>query len=202
MSNRHSPRLTPELLLAAYRKGLFPMADARDSAEIGWYFPPLRAVIPLDDQFHIPRSLQQWMRNSSLRCTRNQAFECVISACAEPTPDRPDSWINPAIVAAYTALHQRGHAHSVEVWEGEMLVGGLYGVHIGAAFFGESMFSRRPNASKLALVHLVEHLRRQGFLLLDSQIANAHMQQFGLQEIPAYAYLQRLEEALAHAAIF
>lgn len=188
-------RLTPELLLRAYAMGIFPMADGPGPEAIGWYDPPQRGILPLDT-FHVPRSLAKVARRSPLTITLDRDFEGVMRACAEPTPERPETWINETLIALYTATHRDGHAHSVEVWEEDRLVGGLYGVSLGAAFFGESMFSRVSNASKLALIRLVDWLRSCDFRLLDTQFVNPHLLQFGCREIPRAAYHRLLEDAL------
>ncbi len=188
--------LSPELVLRAYRAGYFPMAESRHG-KVRWYTSDPRAVIPLD-RFHISRSLRQVLKKGEFAVAFDTAFPEVIRACAE----RPETWISDEVIAVYTALHRRGDAHSVEVWRGPMLVGGLYGVAIGGAFFGESMFSRESNASKVALVALVRHLRSRGFRLLDSQFMNEHMRQFGTVEIPRAWYLRLLAEATGVAATF
>ena len=193
--------LTPELLLHAYRVGYFPMADPTEPGEpVYWYAPDPRAVLPLD-AFHVPRSLRRVLRRAPFRVTADRAFERVMRACAEPGPGREDTWISDELVGAYVALHARGHAHSVECWadrEGAEpeLVGGLYGVSLGGAFFGESMFSRRADASKVALVHLVERLRAGGYALLDIQMTTPHLERFGAVEIAREAYERRLAHAL------
>ncbi len=189
------PPLTPELLLQAYASGYFPMAETRDSPELFWFHPEARGVLPLDN-FHIPASLSKTLRKSPFTFTTNRAFPAVIAACAEPHPSRPESWINPTIRELYTQLWRKGFAHSIECWHREELVGGLYGVAIRGAFFGESMFSRAPNASKCALVHLVNLLNSAGYTLLDTQYVNDHLKQFGVQEIPRETYLEKLEAAL------
>ena len=195
-SRAKQPDITPELLLRAYSIGLFPMADSADDPEIFWVEPEIRGVIPLDD-FHVPRSLAKSMRRSSFTIRRNTAFEAVMQGCAAPAPDRPTTWINGTIRGLYTALHGKGHAHSVEAWDGDDLVGGLYGVSLGAAFFGESMFSRRTDASKMCLVHLVEHLRTRGFILLDTQFTTEHLKTFGAIDVPKADYADRLAKAVA-----
>jgi len=192
--------LTPDILLQAYASGIFPMADSAESQELYWFDPPLRGIIPLNDGFHVPRRLRRTLRQRPFRITFNQAFGEVMRACAAPTdaPRRQKTWINAEILSLYGALHRQGHAHSVEAWDNEdKLVGGLYGVHLGAAFFGESMFSRATDASKISLVYLVSLLRHRGFTLLDTQFQTEHLQQFGTQEIPRTQYRQRLAEALA-----
>ncbi len=182
--------LTPELVLLAYQHGYFPMADP-DTGEIAFYSPDPRAIIPLEG-VRIPRSLRQTLRKQLYQVRLNTAFEAVIRGCAE----RPRSWISEELIVLYTQLHRMGFAHSVEAWYGEQLVGGLYGVAIGGAFFGESMFTRMRDASKVAFVALVERLRQRGFLLLDAQYINPHTQRLGAIEIPRAEYLRRLERAL------
>ena len=184
--------LTPEVLLAAYARGFFPMAPARDSKELRWYEPEVRGILPLET-FHVPRSLQRVMRLRSYRVTFDSLFEEVIRHCADV---RAETWINDQIIALYTELYHQGHAHSVEVIEDGKLTGGLYGIAMGGAFFGESMFSLKSGASKIALVHLAARLKENGFLLLDAQFPNAHLKQFGLEEIPKAEYRQRLAKAL------
>lgn len=181
-----------DTVLAAYRSGFFPMADSR-TGPISWYSPDPRAIIPLDT-FNVPRSLRRRLGRADITCTVNGAFERVIRACAE-RGSFSDSWISDEIIGVYTDLHRRGMAHSVETWNKGVLVGGLYGVALGAAFFGESMFSRESDASKFALVHLVQRLRILGFLLLDTQIMNDHVRQFGAVEIPRATYLELLTRA-------
>lgn len=193
--------LPPDLLLEAYRHGHFPMAETREDPELFWLDPPRRGIIPLDD-FHVPRRLARAMRKSEFRVSVDRAFAAVIAACAAETADRPNTWINSLIEESYVELHQLGHAHSVEVWAGEDLVGGLYGVAVGAAFFGESMFSRRTDASKMALVHLVCRLRIGGFTLLDTQFITEHLKQFGAFEIPRATYRRRLAAAVDKPADF
>ncbi len=187
---RSTGQLAPENLLQAYASGFFPMADSK-TGPIGWYSPDPRCIIPLE-RFVASRSLRRIVRKNVFSITYNVDFKQVITACA----DREETWISPEIVHAYTVLHQLGFAHSVEAWLGERLTGGLYGVAIGGAFFGESMFSREPDASKVCLVHLVERLRSRGFALLDSQIMNEHIRQFGAVDIPRGEYLRRLQQAL------
>lgn len=185
-----SPKLTPDLIVAAYCQGIFPMADEVDG-EIGWYSPDPRAIFPLD-AFHVPRSLAKTIRRGIFEIRIDTAFEEVMWACAE----REETWISEEIVEAYTDLHRLGLAHSVETWlEGE-LVGGLYGVALGGAFMGESMFARVTDASKVALVALVERLRERGYVLLDSQMPTEHLARFGQIVIPRDEYLRRLVAAL------
>ncbi len=189
--------LTPRTVLAAYLRGWFPMAEGRNG-QVNWYCPRSRAVLPLEPgRFKVSRSLAKRIRSGRYRVTRNADFDAVIHACAEPRPYTHDTWISQEIIDAYTALHRHGHAHSVEAWDADhRLVGGLYGVTIGGAFFGESMFSRATDASKVCLAHLVEHLRASGFVMLDVQLHNDHLAQFGISELPLDAYLERLEEAV------
>ena len=174
-------RLTPEIVLRAYAEGVFPMAERREDPELFWVSPEQRGVIPLD-AFHIPRSLARVVRSDRFEVTSDDAFVDVMRACAAPAPGRGQSWINAEILRLYTALHASGHAHSVECRRGGKLVGGLYGVTLGAAFFGESMFSRESDASKVALVHLVARLIAGGFQLLDTQFLTAHLARFGTVE--------------------
>ena len=188
-------RLNPELLLRAYAAGIFPMAQSRDDPELYWIDPEWRGVIPLD-AFHVPRRLRRTIRQEHFETTADTAFGEVVEACAASTRGRPDSWINDEIAAAYAELARLGHAHSVECWLKGKLVGGLYGVSLGGAFFGESMFSRERDASKVALVHLVARLRRGGFALLDTQFITKHLEQFGAIEIPRDDYRQLLAAAL------
>jgi len=185
--------LTPDILLAGYCQGYFPMAD--ENGEISWYDTNPRAIIPLD-AFHAPRRLARRVRNGGFEIRIDHDFRAIMVACAEPRPNQ-GGWISPEMIDAYTELHQAGFAHSVETWRDGRLVGGLYGVAIRGLFAGESMFSRETDASKVALVHLVERLRRGGFTLLDSQyIVGEHMLQFGTIEIPRAEYKRRLQEAL------
>jgi leucyl/phenylalanyl-tRNA---protein transferase len=189
------------MIVLAYAQGLFPMARGRSArCAIDWYSPDPRAILPLDPPraFHVSHSLRQRLRRASYVVTFDRAFAQVITACAAARKREESTWINPAIINAYSALHELGLAHSVEAWDptGEKLLGGLYGVALGGAFFGESMFSRAPDASKVCLVRLVEHLREAGYVLLDCQITNPHMQQFGVIEIPRAEYLARLEQAV------
>ena len=182
--------LTPDLIVAAYCQGIFPMADEEDG-EIGWYSPDPRAIFPLD-AFHVPRSLAKTIRRGVFEIRVNTAFEEVIRGCA----DREETWISEEIVRAYVALHRAGLAHSVEAWQEGALAGGLYGVALGGAFMGESMFTRVRDASKVALVALVERLRARGFVLLDSQMPTEHLARFGQIVIPRAEYLRRLAAAL------
>ncbi|OJG00269.1 leucyl/phenylalanyl-tRNA--protein transferase [Pararhizobium antarcticum] len=190
------PEITPELLLRAYSIGLFPMADSADDPELFWVEPELRGIIPLDD-FHISKSLAKTVRRMPFEIGFDSCFEAVMDGCAAPAPDRPTTWINGKIRALYTTLHAMGHAHSVEAFDGDELVGGLYGVSLGSAFFGESMFSRRTDASKICLVYLVERLRKRGFRLLDTQFTTEHLKSFGAIDVPKARYEVMLAAAIA-----
>jgi leucyl/phenylalanyl-tRNA--protein transferase len=194
-------RLTAEQLLRAYAIGIFPMARERQDERLYWIDPEERGILPLDS-FHLPRSMRKMVRRTDLAVRCDTAFEQVMRLCAEPTEQRPDTWINGEILRLFVELHRAGRAHSVEVWRDDQLVGGLYGLAIGAAFFGESMFSRESNCSKLALVHLVAILRKGGFTLLDTQFVTDHLAQFGTVEISRHDYLHRLSDALARSATF
>jgi len=187
--------VTPDILLEAYAAGIFPMAPDRASDELDWYRPESRGVLPLD-RFHLPRRLARRVLSGTFRVTSDQAFGAVMQGCAAGVPGRETTWISGRIEALYHQLFLRGNAHSVEIREGETLVGGLYGVSLGGAFFGESMFSRRPDASKVALVHLVAAMRLQGFVLLDTQYGTTHLAQFGGEEIPARRYAGLLRHAI------
>jgi leucyl/phenylalanyl-tRNA--protein transferase len=187
--------LDPDLLLRAYSVGVFPMASTRDAADVFWVEPKKRGVLPLD-RFHLSRSLAKTLKADRFTVTVDRAFSRIVSLCAEPTPRRPDTWINPDIEAAYAELHRRGYAHSVECWIGDELVGGLYGVRLGAAFFGESMFSRARDASKVGLAHLVARLKVGGFRLLDCQFLTDHLASMGTIEVARDAYVVLLDEAL------
>merc|ERR1711965_277883 len=179
--------LTPDLLLRAYVCGIFPMAESGDKPELYWVDPDRRGVLPLDG-FHLPRKLRKTIRRQPFTVTVDADFKGVMRGCAAPAPGRERTWINDEILTLYTELHQMGHAHSIEVREGDELVGGLYGVSLGAAFFGESMFSRRTDASKVALVHLVARLKCGGFILLDTQFTTEHLERFGAITIPREMY--------------
>jgi leucyl/phenylalanyl-tRNA--protein transferase len=185
--------LNPELLMAAYAQGVFPMAS--DDGRIYWYSPDPRAILPLG-QLHVSRSLFRLIRQGKYEIRFDTAFADVIAACAAPGPGREQTWINAEIIRAYTELHELGFAHSVEAWEGGQLVGGLYGVSLRGLFAGESMFSRRPDASKAALFYLVRRLREKGFLLLDVQYLTPHLKQLGAIEISKWRYRQLLKKAL------
>jgi leucyl/phenylalanyl-tRNA--protein transferase len=189
--------LTAEMLLRAYAIGLFPMAEGRESDDIHWVDPRWRGVLPLD-KFHISRSLSQRLKRWNYTIRTNSAFRQVVECCAE----RPETWINAPILTLYQQLHDTGFAHSLEVWEGDDLVGGVYGVALGAAFFGESMFSRRTDASKVALAWLVDRLRAGGFTLFDTQFLTPHLASLGGIEISRAAYHRLLEDALARQASF
>jgi leucyl/phenylalanyl-tRNA--protein transferase len=189
-------RLTPEILLAAYAAGIFPMAESADDPELFWVEPKRRGILPLD-RFHVPRRLRRVVRNGGLGVRVDHAFAAVMRGCAEMSDKRPNTWINDEILRLYTALFARGAAHSVECWRAGALVGGLYGVSLGAAFFGESMFHLARDASKVALVHLAARLRFAGFTLLDTQFVTPHLASLGAIEISREAYLKRLDEALA-----
>ncbi|MCC6606824.1 MAG: leucyl/phenylalanyl-tRNA--protein transferase [Anaerolineae bacterium] len=191
--------LTPQMLLSAYCQGVFPMAH--EDGRIYWYDPDPRAIIPLD-RFHVSRSLERTIRQHSFEIRLNTAFTAVIKACAASAPGREETWINDDIIQAYTRLHRLGFAHSVEAWQAGELVGGLYGVAIGGFFAGESMFSTVTDSSKVALVYLVEHLRRRRFRLLDTQFMTEHLRRFGAEEISAAEYRQRLGQALLTSATF
>ncbi|GAA4221751.1 hypothetical protein GCM10022253_28530 [Sphingomonas endophytica] len=188
--------LDPGLLLGAYSVGVFPMADSRDATSIYWVEPRRRAILPLDG-FHLSRSLRRVIAADRFRVTVDRAFERIIALCAESAADRPDTWINAMIEEAFVRLHALGHAHSVECWDGERLVGGLYGLAVGRAFFGESMVSRAPNASKVAIASLVARLRAGGFSLLDCQFMTTHLSSLGAQEIDRADYMELLGAALS-----
>lgn len=190
--------ITPEMVLRAYCMGIFPMAKSRDATDIGWYDPQRRGVLPVAG-LHVPRRLARRVRQRPYGVTFDRDFRGVIEACADT---RDDTWINDEIISLYVALHDMGFAHSVEVWDGDMLAGGVYGLAIGGAFFGESMFSVRRDASKIALVHLAARLWRQGFTLLDVQFVNDHLVQFGVEEIPRAEYHRRLAAALGKETSF
>ena len=193
--------ITPELLLQAYRIGVFPMGERRDDPKLYWLDPRLRAILPLD-AFHLPKRLARTMRRGMFDVTADAAFTDVMRACAEPRPGHPESWINEPILALYGDLFARGHAHSIECRRNGELVGGLYGVSVGAAFFGESMFSRERDASKVALVHLVARLIKGGFRLLDCQFMTEHLRSFGAIELPREDFRVRLAEAVDRTASF
>jgi leucyl/phenylalanyl-tRNA--protein transferase len=193
--SRRNFEITPDLLLRAYRAGLFPMAESRRGDRLYWLDPELRGVIPLDD-FHLPKRLLRTTLSGPYTVTSDRDFAAVIAGCAEPAEGREETWINTDIERLFTALARMGHAHSIETWLDGELVGGLYGVSLGGAFFGESMFSRARDASKVALVHLVARLRLMGFRLLDAQFQTAHLAQFGCREIPRAQYKRQLSDAV------
>ena len=198
---RPHDEITPELLLRAYAVGLFPMAESRDDPILFWVDPHFRGVLPLE-HYYAPRSLRKVLRRGRFTVRCNFAFSEVIRKCAEPHGDRPNTWINEEIVALYDKLFDMGYAHSVETWEDDELVGGLYGVALGGAFFGESMFSRARDASKVALAHLVARLRIGGFRLLDTQFLTDHLARFGAVEVPRADYKEMLKAALPARTVF
>ena len=189
--------LSPEILLAAYANGIFPMSESRDDPEIFWVDPQVRGIIPLD-RFRISRSLARTMRRGHFTITMNTAFADVVKGCA----DRDETWINETIFDLYQELHARGDAQSIEVWQNDVLVGGAYGVTIGAAFFGESMFSTATDASKIALAYLVDHLNRCGFTLLDTQFITGHLASLGAIEIPRERYHLALQSSIEQSVSF
>ena len=193
--------ITPDLLLQAYRIGVFPMGERRDDPKLYWLDPRLRAVLPLDG-FHLPQRLRRTIRTGHFAVSADTAFADTVRACAEPRPGHPESWINEPILALYGDLFARGHEHSIECRRNGELVGGLYGVSVGAAFFGESMFSRERDASKVALVHLVARLIKGGFRLLDCQFMTEHLRSFGAIELPREDFRVRLAEAVDRTASF
>jgi len=193
--------LSPELLLRAYAAGLFPMAESAEDPDLFWIDPDPRGVLPLD-RFHLPRRLRRTLRSGQYEIRVDTAFEAVMRGCAEPTEMRPKTWINDEILRLYGALHDQGYAHSVEAWREGELAGGLYGVALRGVFFGESMFSRATDASKVALVHLVARLVKGGFRLLDTQFVTDHLRRFGAVEIPRADYHRQLERALGVEAYF
>ena len=193
--------LTPEILLKTYAAGIFPMAESAEDPTLFWVEPETRGILPLE-KFRVSRGLQRKLRRGPFEVRCDTAFEEVVRACAAKTSERPTTWINEEIIRLYLGLHAMGHAHSVECWEGGELAGGLYGVCIGGAFFGESMFSRTSDASKIALAHLVARLRRGGYRLLDTQFVTSHLQQFGVTEIGRNEYQAILSSALAADASF
>ena len=203
MTRPYAPgyRIPTDVLLKAYASGRFPMAESASDPEVFWVRPETRGVIPLDT-FHVPKSLRKVIRQNRFEMRIDSDFEAVIYACAEEREERRTTWINAPIREAYIDLHQRGHCHSVEAWREGRLVGGLYGVRLGRAFFGESMFSRETDASKVCLVHLVERLRERGFMLLDTQFTTEHLKRFGAVDVPRGRYENLLEQALKEEAIF
>jgi leucyl/phenylalanyl-tRNA---protein transferase len=203
MSSRDSAssEITPEVLLRAYACGIFPMSESADDPTIFWVEPEQRGIIPLDG-FRVSSRLARTVRSDVFRVTVNTAFKQTIAGCAAPQPGRDDTWINGRIRDLYTSLHAIGHCHSVEAWDGEELVGGLYGVSLGGAFFGESMFHHARDASKVALVHLVARLIAGGFVLLDTQFVTDHLRTFGAVEVPRRRYRARLDEAMQEKGDF
>jgi len=193
--------LTPEILLKAYQAGIFPMAESANDPELFWVDPEHRGILPLDG-FHLSHRLRRVVRQNRFEVRVDSDFSATIAGCAEATEKRPNTWINAEIVRLYSALFDCGAAHSVESWQDDALVGGLYGVSIGGMFFGESMFSRVTDASKVALVHLVALLRRGGFRLLDMQFLTSHLAQFGAIEVPRAHYQRLLSEALRYRVVF
>ena len=192
-----TPAITPEIMLRAYAAGIFPMAESADDPSLFWVEPELRGIIPLD-RFHLSSRLARTVRADRFEIRVDSAFDAVIAACAEAKPDRTETWINARIREIFGALFALGHVHTVECWREGRLVGGLYGLSLGGAFFGESMFHRETDASKVALVHLVARLKRGGYRLLDTQFQTGHLAQFGTMEIPRDAYRHLLDEALRH----
>lgn len=193
--------ITPQVLLKAYACGIFPMAESANDPGLFWVEPELRGIIPLDE-FHVPRRLARTIRQNVFDVRVDTAFENVLRRCAEDAPDRKQTWINGRIAQLYTELHRMGHCHSIECWQNDALVGGLYGVRLGGAFFGESMFSRARDASKVALAHLVDRMKAGGFELLDTQFNTQHLSQFGAIEIPKSSYEFLLDAALSVDADF
>ncbi len=189
-----APPIPVETLLLAYSQGIFPMADSREDTDIFWVEPRERAIFPLVN-FRPSRSLLKLLRKDPFRITIDSAFEEVMRACAAPRPDHPESWISERIIASYLALHQAGHAHSLECWQGHNLVGGLYGVSFNQVFCGESMFSRADNASKIALCWLVALMRKSGMQLLDCQFMTEHLESLGAVSLPQEEYLERVRHA-------
>lgn len=195
MARDSAHRIDLDDLLNAYRIGYFPMARSRDEESVVWVMPDVRGVLPLD-RARAPRKLMRLLAREPFDVTFNTAFAAVIGACAEPTPDRPDTWINDAVIEVYQEAHARGFAHSVECWRDGRLVGGLYGVSIGGVFCGESMFSRETNASKIAMLYLIARLKLAGFALLDTQFPTPHLAQFGVGEMTRADYQRALDEAV------
>jgi leucyl/phenylalanyl-tRNA--protein transferase len=197
--SRRAIEVTPELMLRAYRVGLFPMAETRRGQRLYWLDPEQRGILPLDG-FHLPRRLLRTVLSGPFEITANRAFSQVIAGCAAAAPGREDTWINTDIERLFYELHRQGHAHSVETWLDGVLVGGLYGVSLGGVFFGESMFSTARDASKVALVHLVARMRMGGYTLLDTQFVTNHLAQFGAVEVPRDTYKAMLASAVQVAA--
>ncbi|NGN39774.1 leucyl/phenylalanyl-tRNA--protein transferase [Mesorhizobium sp. CGMCC 1.15528] len=203
MTRPYAPgyRIPPELLLKAYASGVFPMAESASDPEVFWVRPETRGVIPLD-AFHVPKSLRKAIRQNRFDIRFDSDFAGVIDGCAEVRDERQTTWINAPIREAYINLFERGHCHSVEAWRDDCLVGGLYGVSLGRVFFGESMFSKETDASKVCLVHLVERLNARGFVLLDTQFTTEHLKRFGAVDVPRGRYEKMLEKALRGEALF
>ncbi len=203
MTRPYAPgfHIPTDLLLKAYASGVFPMAESASDPEVFWVRPETRGIIPLD-AFHVPKSLAKAVRKGLFDIRFDHDFEATIDACAEKRAERTSTWINAPIREAYVALHHMDHAHSVEAWRGGRLVGGLYGVSLGRVFFGESMFSKETDASKICLVHLVERLNQRGFALLDTQFTTEHLKRFGAVDVPRAKYEAMLAEALKGEAVF
>lgn len=204
MSRKSDPfavDLTPDLIIRAYRAGIFPMAEDASDPDIFWVSPKQRGILPLDS-FHVSTSLRKTLKSHSYQVKADTDFAAVIEGCATAGSDRETTWINPTIRDLYGQLFDRGLCHTVEVWDGAQLVGGLYGLSLGAVFFGESMFHRATDASKIALVHLVERLRAGGYVLCDTQFVTEHLRTFGGIEIPREEYDLRLADGLAREADF
>ena len=203
MTRPYAPghRIPSDLLLKAYASGVFPMAESATDPEVFWVRPETRGIIPLDG-LHVPRSLAKTVRQARFEVRFDHDFEAVIDACAEAREERKSTWINAPIREAYVELYRRSHCHTVECWQEGELAGGLYGVTLGRAFFGESMFSRARDASKVALVRLVERLRSRGFVLLDTQFTTDHLKRFGAIDVPRRRYEKLLEDALTGSASF
>ncbi len=195
------PDLTPDMLLRAYAVGVFPMAEDRNDPELFWVDPRMRGIIPLNE-FHVPRRLRRTVRSSAFDVTYDRDFEAVIEGCAESTRVRPRTWINDNIINLYGTLHRMGHAHSVECWQDGGLVGGLYGVSLGGVFFGESMFSRATDASKVALVYLAASLKLGGYDFIDTQFITKHLSRFGAVELPRNEYKKLLSAAIDRKTVF
>ncbi len=194
-------KLTPEIILRAYAAGIFPMAESRDDTDLFWVDPEQRGVFPLDG-LYISRSLKKRIRQNRFEIRYDSDFTAVIRSCAESNDDRDETWINSEIIQLYTRLFHMGHAHTVECWQDNELVGGLYGISLNGAFFGESMFSRKSDASKIALVHLIARLTEDGFTLLDTQFVTEHLESLGAIEIPRDEYHLQLDDALSVEARF
>ncbi|RYC30611.1 leucyl/phenylalanyl-tRNA--protein transferase [Lichenibacterium minor] len=192
---RPTPTITPQILLRAYSLGLFPMAEGADDPSLFWLDPEFRGIFPLDGMV-VSKSLAKTVRRDRFAVAVDRDFDAVIAACAEATDDRPDTWINGQIRTLYRRLFDMGHAHTVEAYEGDALVGGLYGVALGGAFFGESMFHRSTDASKVCLLHLAARLRDSGYHLLDTQFVTPHLATLGAVEVPRARYKKRLAEAV------